>query len=637
MKYTWCKIALGMMALLLGYEAAVAQGANFHQSASIGQKNDLSAESVIALAFRADALKQAFLSGIEDQIQQAADGVDLLKKEYGIYDLTPLVEAMSSWALELGHSKRVHLGKRVLSQISRWEPQHPTLLAAEVKLMRLEGTVGYFQSLSSAFRLYQMRLEDPDLRYFFILKNVAWARFMATVVLWVTALLLALRYNRFFGHLLERPFINFMPNRHAVAVVAGLILALPVLVGLGPSFCAVMWLFLLVPILTSTEMKIAIFCILVQLVHPGLVVAERFFVSETPFQTSFEPLQLQPQLIPMELRPQNNLAADDQKFILGWDALQSRDWVRAESIFSDLSNKSYEKAATLNNLGVALQRQEKNDAAMEAFVKAGSAGSGTFEPSYNQAILHFVNLDIDRAERKLTEARNNDPASFRAIFSPMSSIASILEHITIAMPIRDNPARGEALANMYNEMYGDVPVEPDQSLFGTWTIIWIIWPLVGVVAVIVRRNTMTGFSRYYLCSKCGKSFLKTQEVDSDANTCPQCFHIFVLKDAPRNDSQRKKILQISLYKSRNKWVTRIIGTLAPGGDKFFSGSSFSGFITFALLAFSFGVIIHSSGDILFPGQIIPDPSSLLSIVGFFMIGVLYLQSWYKLFFPKREG
>jgi len=216
----------------------------------------------------------------------------------------------------------------------------------------------------------------------------------------------------------------------------------------------------------------------------------------------------------------------------------------------------------------------------------------------------------------------------------MSSIASILERITIAMPIKDNSARNNALANMYSGMYGDIPRDPDP--IDTTTMVWLAWPLLGAAVLAMRRNMLTSFSRQHLCSKCGKPFQITHEVDSDANTCSQCFHIFVLKDQIRTDSQRKKIVQISMYRSRNKLVARILGLIAPGCDNIFLGWSVQGFLAFAMLAFSFGVMVHTSGDTLFPGEIVPDPPSLLAIIGFATAGLLYLQSWYRVFSDKQK-
>jgi isoprenylcysteine carboxyl methyltransferase (ICMT) family protein YpbQ len=40
----------------------------------------------------------------------------------------------------------------------------------------------------------------------------------------------------------------------------------------------------------------------------------------------------------------------------------------------------------------------------------------------------------------------------------------------------------------------------------------------------------------------------------------------------------------------------------------------------------------SPNNVLFPGEIVPDPNYILKIIGILFIIVMYLQSWYGLFF-----
>ncbi|MCL1894698.1 MAG: hypothetical protein FWG02_10805 [Holophagaceae bacterium] len=631
-------LALGLLILSGIGEPAVAQGAMPIPVSVQSSSNDSSVESVVALAYRTDALKQAFLSGDDELIVKAIGEIDLVKKEYGVSDLSPLVEAMCLWAIELGNNGKTTLARNVLEKIGNWEPQNPVHLSTFVTIGRLEGLAGFFQSLPASIKLSMARFENPHSKNFFIFQRIAWARFLASIVLWCVAATLVFRYHRFFSHIFERLFSDHIANRHVIAVISALIVALPVLIGLDLSFCAFVWLLLLTPILTATEMKLAIFCVLLQLLHPGLSLFEQKFVAK-PIPISIELLQSQPQLVSLESMPIDKMSKTDRQFLLGWNALRSSSWKSAEDIFRELSSTTLDKAIVFNNLGVALQRQEKNTEALEAFVQAGLADSTAFEPPYNQAIINYMKFNPEQAEKKLVEARIKDPAKFRRVFSPMSSIASILEHITLTMPIRDTPDRVASMDNLYGEMYGEeAPILKKQTIdIDLATLVWVIWPVVGAIVLAIKRNNLTVFTKQYQCGRCGKSFQITHEVDSDKNTCTQCFHIFVLKDDAHTGSLQKKLKQVKLYKKSRLSINRWLCFFAPGLDKVFSGSSVSGCSVFVFLSACLGIVIFSFGSTTYPGEIVPDPPSILKYVALLLVGILYLQSWYKLFFAYHRS
>jgi tetratricopeptide (TPR) repeat protein len=419
-----------------------------------------------------------------------------------------------------------------------------------------------------------------------------------------------------------------MSNRHFVAVASGIISAMPILLGLDPSFNALFWILLLTPILTSSELKIAVLCILIQLVYPCISLTEYYFASNNKFLLNIEAIQTQPQLMPINTELLNKLTRDDQQFLSGWDALQTNDWTRAESIFRDLSSKPYEKSLVMNNLGVALQHQGQTEKALDAFIKAARMDSMAFEPVVNQAVIYFANLEYEIAEQKLAEARQMKAAVYDNVFSSMSSV---MHQIVVAMPIRDTPERADALSKYYAERYAG-PIIQSGGSNGATNIIWAFWPVLGAIAVAVLGNRLTSFNKWHQCNRCGEVF---QIVDtSDSNICSNCYQLFILKDDARAEKKKKKMKEVSKYNYQNMLIYMLLGFFAPGCNKLFEGSTNNGFVTFVFIAIFLGMILKSPVNVAFPGEIISDPSSVLRFIGALFISVIYLQSWCNLFFYR---
>jgi tetratricopeptide (TPR) repeat protein len=627
-------VALGLMALSSAVGMAGGQRATQAIIADAGQaaeQTDVSVKAAVALAYRADALKKAFLSGNKNEVQQAVSNIDLLKREYGTSDLTPLLEAMCLWAVELGEGGNTELGKHVINEIGRWAPGHPALLATDVKLRRLEGPEGFFKSLPQAIKLGSIRLNAPASRHLFIFQHLAWIKYMASIALWGVAVVLALKYRRFFRGSLGGTIAKVISNKHFVAALVGIALAAPIMLGLDPSFNALLWVLLLTPILTSAELKITVLCVLLQIIHPCFSLAEQYFGANKKYSPSIETIQTQPRLMAVNEELLNKLSPDDQQFLLGWAALQTNDWARAESIFRGLSVKPYEKSVVMNNLGVALHRQGHTKDALDAFIKAAAMGPMAFEPIANQAIIHFASLEYEIAEQKYAEARQMKAAANGHEFS---SMASIMQQIVVAMPIRDTPERAAALANYYDERYagpaiqvsGDIEVE---------AIIWLIWPALGAFAIGFHRNRLTSFTKWHQCKMCGEVFQITNSTDLEV--CSNCYHLFILKDDARAEDRVKKIKEVDKYRHQNKLIYVLLGIFVPGSNKIFDGSTNNGFASMALNAIFIGMIFSSIGDVLFPVEIISDPPSVLKFIGILFVCIIFLQSWYNLIFHRPLG
>ncbi|MDP2877284.1 MAG: hypothetical protein Q8O00_13950, partial [Holophaga sp.] len=146
-----------------------------------------------ALAFRVEKLKAAIQSGNPAAEETATREVELLRRDYGTLDVTPLVEAIAIWARELGDKGDAALGLKAIRLVEQnWAPKNPTIFGTRIVLLRQTGISGYVMSLPDVFELTRIRLTHPLHRWLWIVQHAAWCRMMVTVLLWGWALILAL-------------------------------------------------------------------------------------------------------------------------------------------------------------------------------------------------------------------------------------------------------------------------------------------------------------------------------------------------------------------------------------------------------------------------------------------------------------
>jgi hypothetical protein len=216
----------------------------------------------IALSHRAEQLKKAFTSGNSQAIKTAIEDVELLRRTFGTHDVTPLVEAMSIWARQLGDQGDPARGLDVINALERWAPDESILLGSRIVLLRQTGLKGYLDSLPDVLQLTKLRLTHPTHRWLWLAQHVAWLRLMASVLLWGWAVALSLRYRNVFRYLWEEPLSKRGLGSLPMALIGALMLALPVLAGLDPSLAAMFWLLLLAPFMFGPEVKATLFVIL---------------------------------------------------------------------------------------------------------------------------------------------------------------------------------------------------------------------------------------------------------------------------------------------------------------------------------------------------------------------------------------
>jgi tetratricopeptide (TPR) repeat protein len=578
----------------------------------------------VALSYRVEHLKAAFRSGDPAAIQAAVQEVELLRRTYGTLDVLPLVDAMAVFARQLGREGNPALGLQVVQSVDPWAPNDPALLGTKVILMRRQGLHGYLWSIADVMELARARLAHPVHRWLWVLQHLAWLRLMATLLLWGWAFSLAMRYRRVFRYLWEDPLRRWGLNRHVAALLGAFLVTLPVIAGLDPSVVAMLWLWLLAPFLLPLEVRVTVFIVLLQLVHPALAVLEPLATGRP--SPSIVALQLRPQPLPENPRVWAALAPADRAFLAGWRQLQLQNWAKAELSFKALLPGHPDRAAVLNNLGVARFQQGDLAGAKTCFDEAAGLAPGSPELLVNQSVVAFKQMDSPLGTAKQAEADRAAPDSYNRM---VVANQARKEQRTFAMPLPDTPARAQALA-------AALPATGGRTLGRTEQLVLLfnlLLPLLVAMAILLRVRRSVNEAYPSQCVRCGDPFHTTDS--NDTSICSKCYHLFTLKDGLHGGSRKRKVDEVASYQKSQRALHRLLMVLLPGTDRCFLGDTWGGFVEYGFFCFALGIVLVTGRSVRYPGEILADPASMWLPVGLALLAVLCLRSWLKLL-PRRR-
>ena len=610
-------LMLALCMVLFSGTARAAQGA-----APPGSQSELL--PAIALSHCVERLKPAFRSGDPAAIQAAVQDVELLRRTYGTMDVLPLVEAMAIFARDLGQQGSPARGLRVLETVERWAPRYPTLLATRIVLMRQQGPQGYLWSIADVLELTKLRLTSSRDGWLWAVQHLAWTSLMATLLLWAWALAMGLRYRNVFRYTWEDPLRRFGLNTHVVAFLGAFLITLPVLIGLDPSFAAMVWLWVLAPFLLPMEVKATVVILVLQVIHPTLSLLEPLAaVKPAP---SIVTLQMRPDPEPMKGLTLSLLPPEDRTFLSGWRQLQYQEWGRAEATFKGLVKKHPDQAEVLNNLGVARYQQNNLPGAQTCFDEAAGLAPERGEILLNQSVLAFRQMDGPLGFSKQEDARRLAPDTFNRI---LSVNLARTDQRTFALPLPDSPERSKALAGP-GSPEGGLPTQDTRDLlllfnFGL--------PLLAAGAFLVRLRRSISQANPSQCTRCGEPFHTTDSPDT--LVCSKCHHLFVLKDGLHGETRKKKIEGVRAFQDSQRRLHRLLLVALPGLDLLLLGETRPGLVEFSFFAFALSLVLATGRSVRYPGEILPDPSSVWMPLGVVLLGILLLRSWLKLL--RRRG
>jgi len=578
----------------------------------------------IALAHRAERLKKAFLTGDTTGVENVAHEVELLRRNYGTLDITPLVEAMAVWAQQLGNQGNAELGLTVVRTVEQhWAPHNPTILGTRIALLRQQGINGYILSLPDVTELTRLRLAHPTQRWLWIVQHAAWLRMMATLLLWGWALALALRYRRVLRYLWEEPLAKRGLGSFPMALIGAFLLAFPIILGFDPSVAALLWIWLLAPYFRTHEAKATYLVIALQLVHPALAMLEPK-AQQIP-EPSIVALQVQPQVRGLDEGVIRLLPPQDKAFLQGWEQLSAHDWTAAEATFSALVGKHPNQAEVINNLGVARFQQGKQDESEQNFEDAFRLSQASPQIMLNQSVIAFKKLDSPTGIAKQEEARRVAPDVYEGL---KNASQSGTDQRAFALPLPDSPLRSEALKAA---RVGGTPVvqRPQTPIL----VFGVMLPLVALIAYMLRLARSIKQAHATQCVRCGEPFHTTDSPDFEV--CSKCHHLFVLKDGLHGENRKRKVEEVAAFQGSQRWIHRALVVLVPGSDLCFLGDTRQGFVELLFLSFALGVVFATGRSVRYPGEILADPSSTWLPLGLILLAVLFLRSWFKLL-PRRR-
>jgi tetratricopeptide (TPR) repeat protein len=578
----------------------------------------------IALSHRVEHLKHAFRNGQPAQVQAAAQEVELLRRTYGTLDVVPLVEAMAVFAREQGDLGHPEVGLEVIETVDRWAPHSPTLLGSRVILLRQQGLAGYLRSVADVAELTRLRLSHPVHQWLWVIQHIAWVRLMVTLMLWGWALTLALRYRRVLRYLWENPLARTGWHPAVLALVGAFLITLPVLLGLDPSLVAMLWLWLLVPFLQPLEVRATVLILLLQLAHPALGLLEP--MAAVHARPSLLTLQQRPQPLTEDELAARGLTPGDQAFLAGWRLLQMQEWAKAEAAFGALNGKHLDRAAVLNNLGVARFQQGNLAGAKKAFDSANVIAPLGVEILLNQSVVAYREIDSTLGSAKQEEARKAGPELLQQL---LAANQARTEQRTFAMPMADTPARVAVLADSYRDstLPSHDGVKPAALLFS------LLLPLAALGGFFWRLRMSINQTHPSQCTRCGDPFHTTDS--PDVFVCSKCHHLFVLKDGLHAESRKRKVDEVASYQTGQRWIHKTLTVLLPGMDRLFMGDTRNGLVEFVFLCFSLAVVLGTGRSVRYPGEILMDPASIWLPLGLGLLAVLFLRSWLKLL-PRRS-
>jgi hypothetical protein len=581
----------------------------------------------VALSHRVEHLKQALEKGQSDQIEMALGEVESLRRKYATLDVMPLVDAMSLWARQQGLVGRPQLGLDALDRIERWAPQDPSILSSRIVLMRQAGWNGWLLSIPDLLRLTARRLEHPGQRWLWLLQHFGGLRLMATLLLWGWSLTLLMRYRNVLRNIWEEPLRAKGQKPVLLAVLGAAILAGPVLLGLDPGFSCILWLLLLAPFLHESELKLSAVVLALQLFHPLLQVAEPWAVKAPA--PSLVTYQMQPQIRALSPDQLQRLAEPDRTFLEGWSRLQHQDWPGAVQAFESLKGKHPDQGEVLNNLGVARFMTKDMDGAEKDFDAAYQFDPKLAEALMNQSLVAFGKLDTVTGAMKQEAARTLNPRLFsELVMLNEAKGPGSADQRAYPSPLPDTPARVAAL----EVATGSAAGKQDQGL-GPAFLLSLGLPLVALALMFQRAKRGSAVDRTTQCIRCGDPFHITDSPDHEV--CSQCHHLFVVKDGLHAERRKLKVEQLGRHQRQTRLIHKGLIALMPGCDSVFMGDSTDGFWDFLFVCLALGVVLATGPAVRYPGEILPDPSSLLLPLGSVLLLLLYVRSWVKLL-PRRR-
>jgi tetratricopeptide (TPR) repeat protein len=282
---------------------------------------------------------------------------------------------------------------------------------------------------------------------------------------------------------------------------------------------------------------------------------------------------------------------DDELFRLALAVDQKRhgQLERASDLVGDAvsSDDPGVRAAALTLRGIASLASGDLDAAIPAFEHARSADeSAPVMFNLSQAYGRALRLSEQESAFQVASALDQDLVS-RYLSANGANVHTVLIQAPIPLPVylvralAPSPESAALAREVREHLLG--PVERDRA--------WLALPILGALAFLLRRNSVTRCSRCErpLCAKCSREAMK-------AGTCKRCVRLFVKHE--RTDPRLRKVqLDLDRRRQRRSQLKLAAASLfVPGFADLLDGRFTRGMI--ALFALGTGLALLQAPDVL---------------------------------------
>ena len=396
--------------------------------------------------------------------------------------------------------------------------------------------------------------------------------------------ILAFRYYPFFHHHLRHLF-NLDLHPMAQAILGGVLLFLPLALGIGWLGLFLAWLLAFWIYESRGERTVSLVVLVLVLLLPSGVRISSSFVSSMTENGVPEIIRANNGVWSPELHRQllilQQRQTGDPDLLQAVSLVEKRmgKFTEAEQHLRRWIQLEGESATALNNLGNVYLATNRVDQAMEAYQKAIRLDSTRTESYYNLGQAYLLNLLLNEAESEFRRAKELRPQ----LISFYTSIASrhpnrmtidrSLEPLQLWKRVLGETPERERLENGFWTFFGGRFPLPFEEIFG---MVFLL--LLGVIhwggrrRPLIRRCERCG---RLICSRCSRSLVI-------GNQCLQCVNAFTKN--PTGDSQqlKEKRLQVARHQLRQFALSRWLSFLLPGAGHLHRGHAKEGFIYISL-------------------------------------------------------
>jgi len=273
---------------------------------------------------------------------------------------------------------------------------------------------------------------------------------------------------------------------------------------------------------------------------------------------------------------------DDSLFFMLGTAYKKRgEYAEAEARLEKAVSLNPDMAVYYNNLGNAFYAGRDLAKAVDMYKQAIAHDPQIASSYFNLSAAHRDQLMLQESEAEYNKAKELDPdriSYYVNILGPSYNRILIDETFTKEWLAGRFTDQLLSMAGMHTKGF---------SFLGG-KVLYLVAPLVMLLAVFSLHYVRKRFGIARRCVKCGAVYCRRCRtiVEMDL-VCSQCIHVFEKQFGVEVKQRTKKIIEIRRYMDKKIETRRILGLLIPGGGYIYSGRFLKGFfvLSFAVVFF----------------------------------------------------